>query len=95
MHAHANPKILHYAGPDKPWHQPYSDYADLFWKYARTSVYYEVLIQRIAIQEANAMQNQKQGKLAVFRPAVNRLMPDGTRRRKGLDHIYSKMFNNR
>lgn len=93
MHAHANPKILHYAGPDKPWHQPYSDYADLFWKYARTSVYYEVLIQRIAIQEANAMQNKKQGKLAVFRPAVNRLMPYGTRRRKGLDHIYSKMFN--
>lgn len=45
--AHAVPNIIHYAGPDKPWHQPYSDYAEVFWKYARKTAYYEVLIQRL------------------------------------------------
>lgn len=45
--AHAAPNIIHYAGPDKPWHQPYSDYAEVFWGYARKTAYYEVLIQRL------------------------------------------------
>lgn len=51
MAAHNAPKIIHYAGPDKPWQQPHSDYAEYFWKYARESSYYEVLLQRLAAQE--------------------------------------------
>lgn len=44
--AHANPKIIHYAGPDKPWNNPLADYAEAFWKYAKDSGYYEAIIYR-------------------------------------------------
>lgn len=46
MTAHANPKIIHYAGPDKPWDNPLADYAEAFWKYAKDSGYYEAIIYR-------------------------------------------------
>lgn len=46
MTAHANPKIIHYAGPDKPWNNPLADYAEAFWKYAKDSGYYEAIIYR-------------------------------------------------
>ncbi|QPK94470.1 DUF4422 domain-containing protein [Actinomyces sp. zg-332] len=45
--AHKNPKIIHYAGPDKPWSDPEVDYAELFWKYAKESGYYESIIMRM------------------------------------------------
>lgn len=31
------PKIVHYAGPDKPWTNPWCDFGPLFWQYARTT----------------------------------------------------------
>lgn len=45
--AHAAPKIVHYAAPDKPWHNPECDYGYLFWEYARKSVFYEAIIGRM------------------------------------------------
>lgn len=45
--AHADPKIIHYAGFKKPWYDPTEDYAQEFWKYARKTVYYEELLQHI------------------------------------------------
>ncbi|MSS14427.1 DUF4422 domain-containing protein [Porcincola intestinalis] len=92
MDARSHPKIIHYAGPDKPWQQPYSDYAELFWKYARNSIYYEVLIQRLAYQEAVAAKKEWRG-FPKARPIVNRVFPAGTHRRAILDVIYSKIFN--
>lgn len=38
------PFIIHYAGPNKPWNNPKMDMADLFWKYARMTSFYEELI---------------------------------------------------
>lgn len=46
--AHVAPKILHYAGPDKPWMDPSVDYGELFWQYARGSYFYEDCIARLA-----------------------------------------------
>lgn len=31
------PKIVHYAGPDKPWTNPWCDFGPMFWQYARTT----------------------------------------------------------
>lgn len=45
--AHANPKIIHYAGFRKPWYDPDEDYAYEFWKYARQTDYYENLVAMI------------------------------------------------
>lgn len=39
-----NPAIIHYAGVPKPWKDLKCDLADYFWKYARTSPYYEQLL---------------------------------------------------
>lgn len=46
MKAHEAPKIIHYAGPDKPWQQENADYGEYFWRYARECDYYEVIVQR-------------------------------------------------
>lgn len=90
--AHAAPKIIHYAGPDKPWHQPYADYAEYFWKYARMSNYYEVLMQRLAAQTAlenRAPSLRKQFKDWLKR-CLNRLFPNGTRRRTVLRKLRNR-----
>ncbi|MDR2033858.1 MAG: glycosyltransferase family 8 protein [Helicobacteraceae bacterium] len=42
--AFANPHIIHYAGYNKPWIYLDAPYADLFWKYARKTSYYEELL---------------------------------------------------
>ena len=53
MEARNNPKIIHYAGPDKPWHQPWSDMAEEFWKYSRNTVFYETIMQRMCDPEGS------------------------------------------
>ena len=53
--AHADPKIIHYAGPDKPWDDPGADYAEIFWKYARMNDYYECILVRACESKAIAL----------------------------------------
>ncbi len=48
--ARINPKIVHYAGYVKPWENTECDMADFFWKYARKSIFYEVILSRIKIK---------------------------------------------
>lgn len=38
------PSIIHYASPVKPWKQPITNTANIWWGYARHSVYYEQLL---------------------------------------------------
>ena len=86
--AHAAPKIIHYAGPDKPWQQPDSDYAEEFWHYARQSDYYEELMQRLARQSAREVQPRPFKARArdvlkkLLMPAVNAVLPKYTKRRE-------------
>ena len=44
--ARDNPYIIHYAGAIKPWKNPEIDLAELWWKYARMSPFYEEIIYR-------------------------------------------------
>ena len=48
MEARKRPKIIHYAGPEKPWFSPEMDMADEFWRVARTSPFYEVFLYRMS-----------------------------------------------
>ena len=41
-----NPKIIHYAGGNKPWKKPQLSYAEYFWKYARKTPFYEEIIYK-------------------------------------------------
>lgn len=45
--ARKTPKIIHYAGPEKPWNEPEMDQGLSFWKYAQKSVYYETILSRM------------------------------------------------
>lgn len=47
IEARKHPKIIHYAGPEKPWLNPKSDYAEVFWNYARRTPYYEYMLYRM------------------------------------------------
>ena len=53
LEARKNPKIIHYAGFQKPWDVPSCDYAEHFWKYARKTVFYEELLARLGSYRAN------------------------------------------
>lgn len=58
-----NPYIIHYAGKIKPWTNPEVDLAELWWKYARLSPFYEEIIY----QKVNSIIN-----LDVLKDSLNR-----------------------
>lgn len=48
VEAKKNPKIIHYAGSEKPWQYPECDFGVEFWKYAKKTDYYEVMLYRMS-----------------------------------------------
>lgn len=46
--ARKKPKIIHYAGPEKPWFYPEMDMGPVFWKYAKETPYYEIMLSRMS-----------------------------------------------
>lgn len=44
VRARENPKLIHYTGPEKPWHNPKWVLADYFWKYAINTPFTETLM---------------------------------------------------
>lgn len=53
MEARKHPKIIHYAGPEKPWLFPEGDFAGIYWDYAKRTPYYEVMLYRMSCYAAN------------------------------------------
>jgi len=46
------PKIIHYAGPNKPWNKPFISMSDIFWEYARECPFYEeIFYENLKIKE--------------------------------------------
>ena len=43
-----DPKIIHYAGFEKPWVNSDCDFASVYWTYARMTPFYEMLVDRLA-----------------------------------------------
>ncbi|MBR3675745.1 MAG: Stealth CR1 domain-containing protein [Alphaproteobacteria bacterium] len=42
--ARLNPFIIHYTSPRKPWNFPTAEHAEVFWKYARKTIFYEEIL---------------------------------------------------
>jgi lipopolysaccharide biosynthesis glycosyltransferase len=42
-----SPKIVHFSGPFKPWFYPAEEYAEIWWKYARQTPFYEEILARM------------------------------------------------
>lgn len=86
MRARKAPKIIHYAGPAKPWHSPSFDFADIFWDHARRTPYYETALMRMmTLQTANIKRKKKRSLLETWmRSVANVFFPVGTKRRNKL-----------
>ena len=52
MESRKAPKIIHYAGPQKPWLCPEMDFGGEFWKYAKLTPFYEILLHRMSQEDA-------------------------------------------
>lgn len=53
-----SPKIVHYAASEKPWNTPWIDFFELFWKCARKTPYYEIILCRMMDSKDNALQKR-------------------------------------
>lgn len=95
MKSRNNPKIIHYAGFQKPWTDPDCDFASIYWKYARETPFYERLLKRVVkanesqISEGSFLPKHERavGEDNPIRKFIDPLMPIGSRRRDALKAI--------
>ena len=64
MNSRKNPKVVHYASGIKPWVNPGLDLADIWWKYARTTPFYEEFLSQLTSKQENGAQNDQKAKIA-------------------------------
>lgn len=88
MESRKNPKIIHFAGPNKPWQSLRCDFAEVFWQYAKMSPFYEIIFSNTIVGITQA-KKKKQHKL--LKKLVNFFFPYGSRRRKLLKKIYERL----
>lgn len=102
-----HPKIIHYAGTVKPWHDPGGELAEEFWSVLRETPFYDLGMYRRVVENAqfyasNAVANlpaaaprraPKQPKQgSLLRRMADRLMPKGTRRRESVKKVIFKLI---
>lgn len=89
LKARKDPYIIHYAGWQKPWNNPQSDFAEVYWKYARQTPFYEVNLFRLA-KSAEVDRIESADSRSKARQIADRILPKGTRRRNLAKKILPK-----
>lgn len=92
MESRKSPKIIHYGGTIKPWQRADSDFADSYWRIAKRSVYYELILSRMAVwagRNASKHPGVEQVRFRTrvvrkMRHAADRVAPKGTVLRRPL-----------
>ena len=100
--ARKNPKIIHFAGCQKPWNEVSVDFEEFFWKYARKSPFYEQIVfslysknQDHAVSVSETPPIGVRGAMKIFiRKKAKKLFPRGTRRRKVLFALFGRWIRN-
>lgn len=99
LEARQDPFIVHFAGGDKPWINPETDMAFLFWEYARNNPFYEIILYRMHCDayEGNSKQINKRLNelneelhLPYAKRVVNVVLPKNTHRREVVKKAYHK-----
>ena len=67
------PKIIHYAGGDKPWQKPDMDLSEYFWKYAKDSGYHEIILSRMIPKKGKSIKEK-------IKDSSKKILPAGTKR---------------
>jgi lipopolysaccharide biosynthesis glycosyltransferase len=96
--ARQKPKIIHYAGPEKPWYYPEMDFAVEFWNVARKTKYYETILWNMSQHAADEVQkwHEKQIKHPVrdniekFRVFTLKIVPKDNKVRVALKNAVKK-----
>lgn len=91
-----DPFVVHYAGPDdRPWIYPKADRADLFWDAASRSPFYDELRRGLAASRRDPAALVLRLWIAfiykIGMPAIDVLLPCGTRRRAWVLGLYERM----
>ncbi len=99
-----HPYIYHYLTRMKPWKYPYLKYADIWWKVARRTVWYETFLYHISRNSTEPLIDGRTGarKVADFffpkgskrRELLKKIIPKGSKRWAVLKQIYY-VFNPR
>ena len=90
LQARKHPRIIHYAGGDKPWFNPTADYADEFWVVARGTIVYERIIKAMVeqrVQEAAAFLDRRH---SLVQKLMDKVLPQEEERRKALKDRLNK-----
>ena len=98
--AHANPKIIHYAGFMKPWFNTTEDYAPIFWEKAKRTPYYDTLLtimiryiidRKIESYDFILLNITKCKIKSVVRFFADKVFPKGTVRREKLKRMLGRV----
>lgn len=77
------PYVIHFAGYQKPWDVVDCDFAEYFWKYAKNSAYFSVILLRCTKTLEDITKLKKTWKNnSTLRKVANLLLPYGSRRRE-------------
>ena len=94
MDSRKDPYIIHYAGPDKPWDNFESDYADYFWSYAQRTPFAPIIFERAMKKKMEEPSETVQHKAKeAIRPAYEKLFPQGTARREKIGFMRKKIMH--
>lgn len=90
MRSRTDPFIIHYGGTIKPWSRPDCDYGEEYWKVAKRSVFYELIVGRMArwfvdnakqAKKKRSLKNVRHHVVHTVRSVVDDVAPKGTVRR--------------
>lgn len=97
--ARKSQKIIHYAGPEKPWHYPEMDMAGEFWSVARQTVVYESILWNMAQHAADEIYRYRilidkkpiKKILETIRKATLHIIPSDNPLRAGMRNAIKKL----
>ena len=95
MEARKKPYMIHFAGYQKPWDVVDCDFASYFWKYAKLSPYYPMLLRKISrsFAEEPITQHRIVESDPAIRRVANKFLPFGSRRREMVKKIFKLIRN--
>ena len=94
MESRKAPKIVHYAGFDKPWKNPWCDFAPLYWSYAQETPFVLQMIAAMSGVERPAPQQHHERAIAEDSPIrkyVDTFAPTGSKQRELMKVVARKL----